>query len=205
LLELHDRIVAKYHADRPLSYVHNANELVTDAGIGVCYGLDVSESAAAPEGGKYKLVGGDWELSRKWVLLRYMPRNNFLAKRDPLPICQGRNWDWSGYVIWQGPEMPAGQWQYGKFTGRRADVDWTLNTVRVDVGTGAREGELTVRFSTVTPYLETFLVRVDGGAWRESAAEFEWRLHGGGNRLEVRVRNTSGVEGRVTGVEVGCA
>jgi hypothetical protein len=60
-----------------------------------------------------------------------------------------------------------------------------------------------VKLSTVTPYLETFLLRVDGGTWRESGPEFEWRLHGGANRLEVRVRNTSGVEGAVTAVEVG--
>jgi hypothetical protein len=175
---------------------------VPDASIGVCYGLDVGESAAAPEKAKYKLVDGNWELSRKWVLVRYMPRNNFLAKPYPLPICQGRNWDWSEYVVWQGPEMPPGQWQYGKFTARRSDVEWTIQLVQVSAAPGRHEGVLALKFSTVTPYLEMFLVRVDGGAWRQSGAEFDWRLHGGANRLEVRVRNTSGVEGAVTGVEV---
>jgi hypothetical protein len=100
--------------------------------------------------------------------------------------------------------MPAGQWQYGKFTARRADVEWTINTVRIAAAAGAREGVLEVKLATVTPYLETFLVRVEGGAWRESGAEVEWRVHGGVNRLEARVRNTSGVEGAVTGMEVAC-
>jgi hypothetical protein len=153
MMELHDRIMARYYPDQSLSYVHNSNELVTDAGIGVCYGLDVGESAAAPSWGKYKLVDGKWELSRKWVLLRYMPRNNFYAKPYPVPICQGRNWDWSEYVVWQGPEMPAGQWQYGKFTARRADVEWTINTVRIAAAAGARAGVLAGKLATVTPYL----------------------------------------------------
>jgi hypothetical protein len=132
-----------------------------------------------------------------------MPRNNFLEQKYPLPICQGRDsWKWTDYVAWQGPEMPAGQWLYGKFTARRSDIEWTINTVRVGLEASERDGVLKAAFATMTPYLETFLVRVDGGEWRASGREFLWRLHGGVNRMEVRVQNTSGVLGGVTGVDV---
>ena len=77
---------------------------------------------------------------------------------------------------------------------------------------GSVGGALTVRFETFTPYLSTFLVRHDGGAWVEHEAgqveghratgSLPWPLHPGRNVLEIRSRNVSGRLGPVALIEI---
>ena len=67
---------------------------------------------------------------------------------------------------------------------------------------GAREGTLAVQMGTVTPNFETFLVNVDSKGWKPAGGEFGWELSPGRNRLEMRTRNVSGVEGPVSWLEV---
>ena len=55
---------------------------------------------------------------------------------------------------------------------------------------------------TVTPNFETFLSNIDGKGWKRSDRTLAWELHEGLNRLEMRVRNTSGVEGPVSFLEL---
>ena len=55
---------------------------------------------------------------------------------------------------------------------------------------------LRVEVDTETPYLNAFLLQVDGGEWQEQARGiFDWPLREGLNRLRVKVRNGAGVCG----------
>ena len=51
-------------------------------------------------------------------------------------------------------------------------------------------------------WFDTFLVKVDRQDWKPSARAFDWRLHPGRNRVEMRTRTTAGVEGPVSVAEV---
>jgi hypothetical protein len=136
-----------------------------------------------------------------WMFLRYMPRNNYYSQPYPVPIRQGSHWDWTGYWVWEGAQMPRGQWQYRHFTARRSDLEWTINQVRFDAAFGEKPGVLRIQMGTVTPGLETFLVNIDGRGWQASEREFAWELHPGKNRLEMRARTRSGVQGPVSFAE----
>jgi transglutaminase-like putative cysteine protease len=141
------------------------------------------------------------KLDIKWGYLHWMPRNNFYNHRFPEPLCQGLGWDWTGYRLWQDARTPR-QWRFGSYTGRRSDIEWTLNQVRWALTATERAGTIRVAMTTVTPDFDTFLVSVDGEDWRPSPDTFAWRLHAGRNRLEMRVRNRAGVLGRVSWAEI---
>jgi len=143
-----------------------------------------------------------WLPWTKWLCVRYVPRNDFYSRPVPLPRAQGWNgYDWTGYWEWHDAQTPR-DWRYPHATDRRADVEWTLNQVRFSMACGDKPGVIDVQMGTMTPHFDTYLVRTDGGDWQPAGRTFAWRLHAGGNRLEMRVRNTSGVLGHVSFAEL---
>ena len=57
---------------------------------------------------------------------------------------------------------------------------------------------LQVDLEHTAPNFSHFLVRQDGGPWREEReARFEWTLAAGENRLEARAVNVFGKKGRI--------
>jgi hypothetical protein len=138
----------------------------------------------------------------KWGNVRWMPRNNFFAHRFPEPLAQGRcAWSWSGYWNWcdeRTPRLP----NYGRYTSRRADIEWTINLVRWSAEAAEEAGVVELSLGTVTPDFDTFLASVDGGEWQPCGAKFPWRLHNGTNKVELRIRNRAGVLGKPSAVEV---
>jgi len=114
---------------------------------------------------------------------------------------QGCHWDYSDYVIWEDAQTPR-EYLYRNFTARRSDVSWTINQVRFAAACGERPGVLEIQMGTFTPYFDTYLVNIDGKGWRASDRAFAWTLHAGANRLEMRVRNTSGVLGPISLIEL---
>jgi hypothetical protein len=137
----------------------------------------------------------------RWFYIRYMPRNNFLSQPRPVPVCQGFHWDYSDFYCWEDDRMPK-QWHYRNFTGRRSDLHWTINQVCFDATLMEEPGAVKIQMGTFTPYFETFLTNVDAQGWQTQKPSFVWRLHPGKNRLEMRVRNTSGVTGPISFVEL---
>jgi len=93
-------------------------------------------------------------------------------------------------------------WCYRNFTHRRSDLDWTINQVRFAVAPGREQGSLMIEMGTSTPHSQTFLVSADGSSWEPSSHTFAWALHPGANQLEMRVRNTSGIEGPVSSISL---
>ena len=137
----------------------------------------------------------------RWLHVRYMPRNNFFGQPLPVPKVQGFHWDYSDYIIWEDAQTPK-EYQYRNFTARRSDINWTINQVRFAAACHGKQGVLNVRMGTFTPYFDTYLVNVDGGGWKPAERAFAWTLHAGTNRLEMRVRNTSGVLGPISLIEL---
>lgn len=140
-------------------------------------------------------------LDIKWGYMQWVPRNNFYAHRFPEPVRQGLTWGWHGYWNWQDARSPREK-RFGRYTGRRSDINWTINQVRWAAELAERPGTIRLSLGTVTPDFDTFLVSVDGGEWRRSADTFNWPLHQGKNRIEMRIRNRAGVLGRKSWVEV---
>ncbi len=61
---------------------------------------------------------------------------------------------------------------------------------------------LRVGLKTLTPNFKTYLVRVDGGAWKPSGDAIDWPLHPGVNRLEAKTVNAFDVEGPTSTAEI---
>ena len=162
--------------------------------IGICQGL--SQTPVVGE-----VLPEEWDSWTKWLHIRYMPRNNFFAQPTPVPLSQGLHWDWPDYFIVQDAQSP----RYGcyrNFTARRSDVDSNLNQVRFAAEYGQKEGELEIQLGTVTPWFESFESQRDGAGWSAASAKFAWKLKAGANRLEMRARNTSGVTGPISSLQV---
>ena len=196
MLELHDLVVRECYGDKAAIVSNKAKGVVTSDAVATCYDLQMT-----PDKPKKATPDGRFAVPMQWLYVRWMPRNNFYAKPNPIPMTQGTHWDWSDFIVWDNPQMPL-QYRYRHFTSRRSDIEWTINQVRYDLACSREADTLTVQMGTVTPYFETFLVRRGTGEWVKSGRSFDWKLEPGRNRLEMRVRNSSGVLGPVSHVEV---
>jgi len=203
MLEIHDRMMRAYYGEKHATWQNRPKTPVWVADIGTCSRLEMKPSSpAAPTSMPRDSRGRPrWPAYMKWQYVRYMPRNNWYAQTFPMPRIQGWNWDWIGYWSWEDPQVPLA-WKFRNFTHRRSDVDWTINQVRFDARYGSARGTVTVQMGTSTPGLGTYLVSVDDGDWKESGGTYTWKLHPGRNRLGMRVRNTAGVQGPVSFIEV---
>ena len=201
LMEVRNLIHKTYYDGKVASRSIRPKTRVTSPLIATCYGEQVvpvaPKNERADAGGK----DGAYYVPLKWMQLRYMDRNNFYSQPYPVPTCQGATWDYSDYWIWEDGKHSK-QWIYRNYTARVSDLAWTINQVRFDAAWGEKADTVRVQMGTVTPHFERFLVNVDGAGWKPSACRFEWTLHPGKNRLEMRIRNTSGVEGIVSFLEV---
>jgi hypothetical protein len=101
--------------------------------------------------------------------------------------------------------MPREQWQYGQTTGRRSDLEWTINQVRFDVAATDEQGVVRIQMGTVTPGFDTYLINIDRSGWQPSGRQVRWQMHAGNNQLQMRVRNTAGVEGPISLIELDYA
>jgi len=196
MLEVHDRMVRSFYGEKEALWQNRPQKPLLAPDIATCAGTNLQ-----PQPLPQPLTTDRWPPYSKWLSLRWMPRNDFYTRPVPLPRIQGWNWDWTGYWYWYDAQTPV-DYKYPNVTCRRSDIDWTINQVRFDASAGRDAGQLTVRMGTVTPNFSTFLVNVNGQGWKPSDASFVWTLREGVNRLEMRVRNTAGVEGPVSVLEL---
>ncbi len=134
---------------------------------------------------------------------RIIPRNDFLTNPRPVPVHQGTTmWGWDGFLNYHDAKFPR-RWEYQRYSDRAVDFYEPLNQAEVTLEETADRGALNVEIDTFTPGFETFLVRLDGGAWTEQRSPaWSWPLRPGLNRLEARVRTVRGVLGPVSEIEV---
>lgn len=64
------------------------------------------------------------------------------------------------------------------------------------------DGKLMVSLKSMTPNLERFEARIDGGNWESVIRTFAWKVKRGTNRLEVRTVNAFRVTGPISTAEV---
>jgi hypothetical protein len=122
-------------------------------------------------------------------------RSDFASRPHPLPWRLSSNWGGDQFYCFYSEMFPRKQ-EYQNHTERWQDFNPTLNQAELFLRETEEAGILRVEADTETPYLDTFLVQVDGGEWCEYAAGiFDWKLREGLNRLRVKVRNSAGVCG----------
>ncbi|HUT60231.1 MAG TPA: transglutaminase-like domain-containing protein [Phycisphaerae bacterium] len=205
LLDIHDMIIKEYYGGGFADWAKRPRKAEYTDAVQCCYGTSLVPNEPSSRRAKtWHIKDGLYRVPSRWLYIRYMPRNNFLSRPDPVPVAQGSHWDYSDYVVHEDAFTPT-QWLYRNFTGRRSDVAWTINQVHYEARYGREPRTLRIQMGTSTPYLKTYLVNVDGKGWKESSSAFDWQLHPGRNRLEMRVRNTSGVEGPVSLIELDSA
>jgi len=199
MLEVHERILANCYGDQVAGPETRPQEVPEALDIGTCYRLDREPSPPPAEDPKIERRR-PWAY---WLLMRMMPRNNFYGQADPVPKCQGFSWEWTGYWAWEDRQTPR-DWQrhFGNLSGRRSDWQWTLNQVRFAAEFGDAPKTIVIRMGTATPGFDSFLIRIDRGAWVRCGAEWPWQLHPGANRVEMRVANHAGVLGPPSFLEV---
>jgi transglutaminase-like putative cysteine protease len=200
MLEVHDVILKTYYGGQLASLDNPPQRRVRQDDIAVCYGTNMLPSLPPKEFERH-FVDGHYTSPTRWLFFNYIPRNNFYEKPYPQPKTQGCDWDWCDYWCWEDAATPK-RWLYRNFTARRNDVNWTINQVRFDATLTDKPGAISMQMGTITPYFDTYLVNVDGQGWEESARRFVWQLHPGRNRVEMRIRNTSGVQGPPSFLEV---
>jgi hypothetical protein len=174
-------------------------------------GLDgfLAQGPQARHGGND--AGPNWFDPKKahlvWGHPHLMPRNNFLSKSQPMPKSHGfgMSWSWNGYYNWHDPQTPREE-IFTHYTDRLSDFYWNLNQVDLVVEETPEPGVLAVTAETFTPDLQTMLVSMGsaagGGDWAPTAPRFLWRLKPGENKLQVKVRNAAGNEGKPSVVRV---
>ncbi|MHB9029748.1 MAG: transglutaminase-like domain-containing protein, partial [Candidatus Latescibacterota bacterium] len=134
--------------------------------------------------------------------LRMMPRNDYSTTTIPEPLQQGSmQWPWDGYLNWYD-ELAPPKLQYSKHTDREADFWPDLNRVHFEAVPEINGDMVFITMTTFTPSFKTFQLRVDGGEWRDSDSRFNWKLHSGKNRLEMRAVSGFGVAGHPSHIEV---
>jgi len=193
MLQMHDETMRLYAGRGPISLegVHVRAEKKSPR-LKIWKKLAAKPSSARPT------------VSLRWGLVHWMPRNNFYARRRPVPIAQGRiEWSWPGYWLWWDALTPRQPW-FGNHTCRRSDIEWTINQVRFAAEYADAPGVVNIRMATVTPGFETFLVSIDGGPWTEVGRKLQWQLEPGSNRIEMRVRTRAGVLGNTSWLELDC-
>ncbi len=143
-------------------------------------------------------TGQAWESLKShpaFVELRLVPRSNFLQTKSPLPLNQGmRGWSWTGHNVWTDEHAPALP-LYANRVSHLPNWQWTLNQTRYTLEATEKPGSILVHLETETPDFATFLARIEGTEMTPVKSGFEWKLHRGTNRIDVRTRNSAGVLG----------
>jgi hypothetical protein len=137
----------------------------------------------------------------------YPPRNNYLDQLEPWEVAHGEDYYHSDIYLWWSddatPLVPECSW----FTNREGDVSWTINQAALSLTAASSPDKLEVGIDTVTPNLEAFLYRINGGEWQtlkpnasgeDAQQKLTWDLKPGENKLEAKVRNKWGREGAVS-------
>jgi hypothetical protein len=147
---------------------------------------------------KEKMLGPD-----EWEARFGMPfRNNYLTSWLPGELEHGFiQYHYDGYLWWKDTPIPKYE-EYTYQSSHPRDFYWTINHARVFLGATARPAELRVQLDTVTPNFAGFRVRVDGGEWNESDADFSWTLHSGTNTLEVKPVNAFRKDGVISVIRI---
>jgi len=161
-----------------------------------------------PAGPYPKINGADQKKENmlgpnEWEARFGMPlRNNYLTSWLPGELEHGfQQYHYDGYLWWKDAALPKYE-EYTYQTSHPRDFYWTINQAQVFLSATDKPRELRVQLDTVTPNFAGYRVRLDGGEWRESPAEFAWTLHAGANTLEAKPVNAFQKDGITSLVKI---
>ena len=125
-------------------------------------------------------------------------RNTHLIFAEPAELRHGAGqYHWDGYLWWSDDVDPRYA-EYSLQTSRTGDFYWSVNQTRLYLQVAEKARTLQVDLEHTAPNFSHFLVRQNGGPWREErTARFEWTLAAGENLLEARAVNIFGKKGRI--------
>ena len=125
-------------------------------------------------------------------------RNTHLISAEPAELHHGQNqYHWDGYLWWSDDIDPKYA-EYSLQTSRPGDFYWSVNQTRIYLQATENPASLQVDLEHTAPNFLHFLVRENGGDWREETeSRFTWLLAAGDNQLEVRSVNVFGKTGRI--------
>jgi hypothetical protein len=147
--------------------------------------------------------GGSWALETMGYF-RIIPRNDFLTNPLPVPVHTGATcWGWDGFLNWYDDTFPKRD-EYQRYTNRATDFYQPLNQVKVYLNETDKPGVLKVEVDNFTPGgFNTFLVDLNNGGWvTQNVSSWNWVLLSGLNSIKVRTRNSRGILGPVSDIQV---
>lgn len=201
LLEIHNLLAEQLpHADdwKHPFVPEMGKEVVSRIKIGMRQGNNPFSILSAPDDN-----GGKWALETMGHF-RIIPRNDFLTNPLPTPIAEGNTmWGWDGYLNWFDEIFPKRD-EYQRYTNRANDFYQPLNQSKVYLLETDKTGVLRVLVDTFTPGgFDSFLVGVNEGSWlTQNQSSWNWELQSGLNSIQVRSRNSRGVLGPISSLQV---
>jgi len=133
------------------------------------------------------------ELRNDWMTNHYFRGHPARSEANTLVLVRDR------------AAVPAERWYVQRLrpsTDTPDDAYWTLNQAEIFAASGT-SGVLPLAFRTITPNFAHFELVIDDTEQPPlETGRFDWRLHAGGNRLEVRPVNRFGVPGVASTVEI---
>lgn len=141
----------------------------------------------------------EWKGLTEWPAfteLRMIPHTQFLDGELPLPLNQGmRGWFWTGHRVWTDDLYPASV-LYSNLVTSSNDWNFPINQTQIWLQQNTKVGELDVRCEHNMPSFAKYELQFDDQPPQfAEKAEFQWPLHAGENRLQVRAVNKLGLKG----------
>lgn len=201
LLEIHNLLVEQMpRADswkRPF-VPEMGKEVVSRIKVGMRQGNNPFSIINAPGDN-----GGSWALETMGHF-RIIPRNDFLTKPLPVPVGQGNTmWGWDGYLNWFDDIFPK-RYEYQRYTNRSQDFYQPLNQAKITLFETSKPGILRVELDNFTPGgFNNYQVAIDSENWlTQSQSSWNWELKSGLNNIKVRTKNSRGILGPISHLQV---
>lgn len=197
LLELHNLLAAKMPRvedwKRPFA-PEIGKELVKDLKVGQRQG---NNPFPIQDGGGNHLL----EIMGHF---RIIPRNDFLSNPLPVPVHTGDTmWGWDGFLNWYDQVFPKRD-EYQRYSDRASDFYQPLNQAKINLVETDKSGVLKVIVDSFTPGgADGLMVKVNEDNWQsQSQTVWDWQLLAGLNTIKVRTKNTRGILGPVSEIQV---
>ena len=153
------------------------------------------KATKAPE---IKLLGPHSTKARFGIPLR----NNYLTTWLPGELEHGFiQYHYDGYLWWKDAPIPKYE-EYTYQSSHKRDFYWTLNQAQIFLTAGNQKDNIDVLLDTETPNFDKFQIRIDGKKWKDSPAEFIWKLHNGENTIEAKPVNKFQKDGIVSKIKI---
>jgi len=135
---------------------------------------------------------------------RIIPRNDFLSNPLPVPVHTGDTmWGWDGFLNWYDEIFPK-RHEYQRYSDRASDFYQPLNQAKISLMETDKSGMLKVIVDSFIPGgADGLLVKVNEENWQtQNQTVWNWQLLAGLNTIKVRTKNTRGILGPVSEIQV---